>query len=67
MENKILVTYASKSGTTVEVAEAIGHALCAQGVTVDVRPIKIRKQPGWLPGRGHRQRHTHGRLAARSR
>ncbi len=40
MENKILVAYASKSGTTVEVAEAIGQALCAQGATVDVRPVK---------------------------
>lgn len=40
MGKKVLVAYASKSGTTVEVAEAIGKALCAGGANAEVRPIK---------------------------
>jgi flavodoxin len=37
---KILISYASKSGSTGEVAEAIGHALWAAGGSVDVRRVK---------------------------
>ncbi len=37
---KILVTYATRAGSTVEVAAKIGDALSANGATVDVRPIK---------------------------
>jgi menaquinone-dependent protoporphyrinogen oxidase len=37
---KILVAYASKCGSTGEVAEAIGQALCHQGATVDVRRVQ---------------------------
>ena len=40
MNKKILVAYATKSGSTVQVAEAIGSALSAQGAAVDVRPVK---------------------------
>jgi menaquinone-dependent protoporphyrinogen oxidase len=40
MSNKILVAYASKSGTTVDVAQTIGKSLSDKGATVDVRPIK---------------------------
>lgn len=35
----ILVTYASRSGSTVGIAEAIGETLQQQGMTVDVRPM----------------------------
>lgn len=38
--NKVLVAYASKCGSTGEVAQAIGKALCAHGATVDVRRIE---------------------------
>ena len=38
--NKILVTYATRAGSTGEVAEAIGETLNASGATVDVRPVK---------------------------
>jgi menaquinone-dependent protoporphyrinogen oxidase len=40
--SKVLVTYATKAGSTGEVAEAIGQALCAGGaaVVVDVKPVK---------------------------
>jgi menaquinone-dependent protoporphyrinogen oxidase len=37
---KILVAYASKAGSTGEVAEAVGQALCAGGVAVDVKPAR---------------------------
>ncbi len=38
MSRKILVTYASKSGSTAEIAEKIGQTLSAQGILVDVLP-----------------------------
>ena len=37
--NKVLVAYASKCGSTGEVAQAIAQELCAQGMTVDVRRV----------------------------
>ena len=37
---KILVTFATRAGSTVEVAAKIGEALSARGATVDVRSIK---------------------------
>lgn len=40
MNNKILVAYASKSGSTVDVAQTIGKSLSSKGAPVDVRPIK---------------------------
>jgi menaquinone-dependent protoporphyrinogen oxidase len=40
MENKILVTYASRAGSTAGVAEAIGKTLAEGGAQVDVLPIK---------------------------
>ena len=40
MTNKILVAYATCTGSTVGVAEAIGKTLAAGGATVEVRPIQ---------------------------
>ncbi len=40
MSNKILVTYASQTGSTAGVAEAIGKTLAEAGASVDVRPMK---------------------------
>ena len=39
MKNKILVTYASRTGWTVGVAEAIGKTLAENGAQVDVFPM----------------------------
>ncbi|HDQ74111.1 MAG TPA: flavodoxin [Chloroflexi bacterium] len=38
--HNILVTYASKAGSTGEIAEAIGQTLSEKGASVDVRPVK---------------------------
>jgi menaquinone-dependent protoporphyrinogen oxidase len=40
MGNKVLIAYASRCGSTGEVAEAIGQGLCAAGTAVDVRQLK---------------------------
>jgi menaquinone-dependent protoporphyrinogen oxidase len=40
LPNKILVTYASKAGSTGDVAEAIGKTLAESGAQVDVRLMK---------------------------
>jgi menaquinone-dependent protoporphyrinogen oxidase len=40
MSNKILVTYATCTGSTVGVAEAIGKTLSDGGLTVDVLPMR---------------------------
>jgi menaquinone-dependent protoporphyrinogen oxidase len=40
MKDKILVAYASRTGSTGEVAEAIGQVLCEAGAAVDVRSAK---------------------------
>lgn len=40
MNGKILVAYATLSGSTAQVAEAIGESLGQGGAQVDVRPIK---------------------------
>ncbi len=40
MNDKILIAYASKSGSTVDVAQAIEQALSSKGAAVEVRLIK---------------------------
>jgi len=40
MNNKILVTYASRTGSTAEIAEAIGKTLAQNGTQVDLRPMQ---------------------------
>ncbi len=40
MNKRILVTYATRSGTTQGVAEAIGKSLAEAGATVEVRSMK---------------------------
>lgn len=39
MDKKILITYATKAGSTVEIAAVIGEALSKRGFTVDVKPV----------------------------
>lgn len=40
MTNKILVTYASRTGSTAEIAEAVGKTLRESGAQVDVLPMQ---------------------------
>ena len=40
MSNKILVTYATRTGSTIGVVEAIGQTLAESGVEVEVRPMQ---------------------------
>jgi menaquinone-dependent protoporphyrinogen oxidase len=40
MENRILVAYASKCGSTGEVAAAVGKVLCEAGAAVDVKRVQ---------------------------
>ena len=40
MDKRILIAYASKSGTTREIAEAIGKTLSDKGASVCVQPVK---------------------------
>ena len=39
MSDIILVTYATRTGSTAGIAEAIGQTLAADGTQVDVRPL----------------------------
>ncbi len=48
MINKILITYATLSGTTVEVAQAIGEEITKKGLQVDVLPLdKVKSLDGY--------------------
>jgi menaquinone-dependent protoporphyrinogen oxidase len=48
METKILMAYASKYGSTQEVAEAVAATLGERGISVDLQPMrKVRKLEGY--------------------
>jgi len=40
MNDKILITYASRAGSTAEIAEAIGKTIAQNGAQVDVLPMR---------------------------
>jgi menaquinone-dependent protoporphyrinogen oxidase len=42
MTQRILVTYATRAGSTAEIAAAIGETLAARGFSVDVTPAKAQ-------------------------
>lgn len=50
MRGSILVTYSTKSGSTGEVAHAIGEVLSASGATVDVRQVGDVSEVGSYDG-----------------
>ena len=39
MNNKVLIAYATRTGSTIEVAGTIGESLSMNGYTVDVKPV----------------------------
>jgi menaquinone-dependent protoporphyrinogen oxidase len=43
MNQKILVVYATKAGSTAEIADGIGQKLAESGVSVDVSPVEAAK------------------------
>lgn len=48
MKNKVLVTYASKYGSTQEVAEKVAATLREKGLVVDLQPMrKVRSLAGY--------------------
>ena len=64
MTQRILVTYATRAGSTADIAAAIGETLAARGFSVDVTPVKAQpaldgyaavilgspiRMGGWLP------------------
>jgi menaquinone-dependent protoporphyrinogen oxidase len=45
MSQKILITYASRTGSTAEIAEAIGKTLSEDNAQVDILPMQAVKDP----------------------
>jgi menaquinone-dependent protoporphyrinogen oxidase len=42
MKQRILITYATRAGSTIEIASRIGQSLTERGYEVDVRPVKSK-------------------------
>ena len=57
MNGKVLVTYSSRLGSTVGVAEAIGKALAEKGVQMDVLCMQDVHDLAPLPGGRGWERH----------
>lgn len=50
MNNRILVTYASRYGSTAEIAQRVGDVLAKRGYAVDVLPLAEATAPGDYDG-----------------
>jgi len=44
MRNRVLVAYASATGSTIDIAAAIGETLGASGLSMDVKPVQEKPQ-----------------------
>ncbi len=42
MNKRFLITYATRAGSTPEIAAAIGETLAVRGFKVDVKPVKVK-------------------------
>jgi menaquinone-dependent protoporphyrinogen oxidase len=40
VKNRVLITYATRAGSTVEIAAEVGKNLCEHGFSVDVNPVE---------------------------
>jgi menaquinone-dependent protoporphyrinogen oxidase len=48
MNQKVLIVYASRAGSTAEIADVIAKQLCAAGLSADVRPVaEVRTLDGY--------------------
>ena len=65
MNGPVLVTYATRSGSTAGIAEAIAKTLADKGLPVDVCPMHEVKDISPLPGRGRGQRDPGAKVASR--
>jgi menaquinone-dependent protoporphyrinogen oxidase len=45
MNDRVLITYATRAGSTAEVASAIGETIGGRGFLVDVKPVKENPSP----------------------
>jgi menaquinone-dependent protoporphyrinogen oxidase len=45
MNNRLLVTYATRAGSTAEIAAALGEALAQRGFSVEVVPVRNKPNP----------------------
>ena len=62
MEKKVLVTYASKYGSTGGVADAIGKELCSQGRDRRRGLDQECRKHRFISRSGHRQRDLYGQM-----
>ena len=51
VNNRILVTYATRAGSTAEIATAIAETLAARGYSIDLKPVN--EKPDLKIGRAH--------------
>ena len=63
MDEKVLVTYASKYGATAEIAKKIGETLRQAGLQTDILPVKQHSRPDPISCHHRGQRSLHWSMA----
>ncbi len=64
MNKRILIVYASETGSTVDVASEIGNTLAGDGWMVDVQAVQKKTAVSRIPSRIDRQRRPIWKMAA---